>query len=294
MPRQCAVLANPGAGSYSESLIRSYLARLTTAGIHTTLHPGTDFSELTELAQNLSRQPDPPLIVAAGGDGTINAVYNGLAGANATCALIPCGTANVLARELAINNADQALAHIIAGHTRPLSAGLLTTHQGASRFFLMTGIGIDGQIVRGVSLKDKRRFGKGAYLLSALRCIKSWETSTLQVSTPEQRFTCHSIIICNAARYGGSFKLAPTANLFSPTLEVIALKTPTRRAFLKLAMGLLRSQPQSSTDPDILRFSTTKLRIAGSQPLQADGDDRGNSPADIAIEPEYARIITGA
>jgi len=286
--RRIIIIANRGAGSFSQKVFNSTCSQLESAGVAVQHCFCTDFNEMTKKATEISSQPDSPVVVAAGGDGTINAVMNGLAGNSATCAILPMGTANVMALELGIRNSQQAVSRILFGKPKAFTAGLLQSHVRTSRFFLMAGVGLDGHIVRGVSLGEKKLLGKSAYLLSALRCLASWDSSELQVTTETEQFSCGSLIICNAARYGGSFSLSPSASIFSPAFEIIAIKNSSRsiaiRAIARAATGLI--------DTGLLhRTTASKIRVSGLKPVQADGDDWGDAPVDMLAEPNYARIL---
>lgn len=281
------IIANRGAGTFSQQTLDSTCCRLETAGYQLERLFCDDFNEMTATAARVSREPQAPLVIAAGGDGTINAVFNGLAGNNATCAILPLGTANVLAIELGLNSLETATQKIIAGTSRPFTAGFIRSERQSSRFFLMAGAGFDGAVVRGVTAGLKRRFGKGAYLLSALRGLASWERAELEVTTGENQFTCHSIIACNAAHYGGPFRLAPAASIFTPTLELLAVTNRSRSGVLSLATEALCGRSSNS----LLRCSATSILIAGKKPVQVDGDDWGDAPVAISAENNFARII---
>jgi diacylglycerol kinase family enzyme len=180
------------------------------------------------------------------------------------------------------------VARIIAARFRPLTAGVISNGEKQSRFFLMAGAGFDGTVVRGVSPALKKRFGKGAYLLSAMDNLASWESGELTVTTDNQSFTCHSVIVCNAAHYGGSFRLAPGASLFSPAFELLAVNTSSRLGPLALTAEALTGWQSTA----ITRLTTERLRISGSKPLQADGDYWGDTPVEIIAESNFASIIT--
>nr|AOR51061.1 diacylglycerol kinase [uncultured bacterium pAG2] len=286
--RTIVIIANRGAGSFSQQRFDSNCSKLETKGVAVQRCFCTDFAEMTEKAGEISRQPDSPVVVAAGGDGTINAILNGLAGNRATCAILPMGTANVMALELGIRNTGMALATIVSGQPQPFTAGLLQNGSRSSRFFLMAGAGFDGHIVRGVSPREKQLLGKGAYLFSALRSFVSWDSGELQVSTEAEEFSCGSLIVCNASRYGGSFSLAPAANIFSPSFEVIAIRQSSRSAAIEAIANaaLGRSHPMGTH-----RTTATRISVTGLKPVQADGDDWGDAPVKILAEPDYARIL---
>lgn len=287
--RHAVIIANRGAGSFSATRLAEITQSLRKGGLEVEELLCSDFAAMTESARRVSARDLSPLVVAAGGDGTINAVLNGLAGNRATCAILPLGTANVLAIELGLQNAATAAERIIAGQSRPFTAGLIRGRKRSSRFFLMAGIGLDGSIVRGVTLARKKRFGKGAYLLSTLERLFRWECDRLRVITPNADFSCHSLVICNAARYGGAFTLAPGANIFSPALDLVAVTGSSRLAHLQLAKETLLGGTGSRAG--IVRLTAQTIRIEGVKPVQADGDDWGDSPVEIVAEPAYANII---
>ena len=289
MMRRCVIIANRGAGSFSSGRLERACQSLKSAGMEVEQLFCNDFAAMTETAGRISAPDTSPLVIAAGGDGTINAVLNGLAGNRATCAILPLGTANVLALELGLNSAEKAVERIIAGVSRPFTAGLVRGGSRASRFFLMAGVGLDGFIVRGVTLARKKRFGKGAYILSALEHLRRWEGGRLRVITENADFSCHSLIACNAARYGGEFTLARRASIFSPHLELVAVTGSSRLAHLGLVRETLLGTP--GRGGSIVRLTAEKILIEGAKPLQADGDDWGDSPVEIVAEPAYANIV---
>jgi len=286
--RSIVIIANAGAGSFSRKRFDKICAELESAGVNLQRCFCENFNEMTEKALVLSRDPESPTVVAAGGDGTINAVFNGLAGNSATCAILPMGTANVMALELGISSSAEAVRRISSGQPQPFTAGLLQNSAKSSRFFLMAGTGYDGHIVRGVSHRKKKILGKSAYPLSALQSLVSWDSGTLTVTTEEEEFSCGSLIICNASRYGGSFVLAPSATVFSPKFEIIAIKGISRsntiEAVIKAALG--RSDPAQ-----LYRTTASRISVAGLKPVQADGDDWGDAPLEIVAEPDYAKML---
>ena len=116
------------------------------------------------------RQSGAPLVVAAGGDGTIAEVANGLAGSAARMGIIPLGTANVLAHELRLPFAPRAVAAALAfGRTCTLWPGI-ASGPGMERLFVqMLGVGLDAQVVHELNLPLKRAIGKGAYVVQTVR-----------------------------------------------------------------------------------------------------------------------------
>jgi diacylglycerol kinase family enzyme len=198
------------------------------------------------------------------------------------------GTANVMALELGIRSTLQATSRMLFGRSRAFTAGRLQNDIRKSRFFLMAGAGFDGHIVRGVSLREKRLLGKSAYLLSALRSIVSWDSSELQVTTETEQFSCGSLIISNTARYGGPFSLSPSANIFSQSFELTAIKGSSRSAAIRAMTDVVLGRSESV---ELYKTTASRIIVTGFKPVQADGDNWGNSPVEIVAEPDYAKLL---
>lgn len=171
-PDKSFLLINPLSGSYSRALHDEILASLQGVCVSAECLTVTGPDDARRVCAGIEAVSARPLVIVAGGDGTVNAVVNGLSPGRTTLAVLPVGTANVLALELGIGSIADGIRRIATGNSRPLTVGTIAGADGAvHRFLLMAGIGLDGEIVRRVQLKEKRLLGKGAYLLSALRCL---------------------------------------------------------------------------------------------------------------------------
>ena len=280
---------NPCSGRYDQSRISTIIKLLHEAGLSPfvcTVAPATDG---TSIFRTINDCGERPLVIVAAGDGTINAVINGLNPDTATVAILPMGTSNVLAAELGIQSIDDGICRILAGRTRSLSLGVLELEGVSRRFALMAGIGFDGEVVRDVWLTGKRFLKQGAYAISALRSCLRWDRSLVELRTSTQSITCHSVIICNAARYGGSFRLAPESSLFSPGLTAICVQKNSRRTYLQLVYELFSGQV--ATSRCVTRITADGYEITGIKPIQIDGDFIGYSPARVTTMTDFARII---
>lgn len=154
------VIHNPAAGLRQRRRLHRFLRELERRG-HTvrlfrTAHPGDGMAIAAALDA-----ASVDVVVAAGGDGTVNEVANGLAGRSIPLAIMPLGTANVLAWELGLGTKIPAAADL-------LSAGRIVevrmAHAGPWRFLLMASAGPDARVVAAVHSRLKRWLGKGAYV----------------------------------------------------------------------------------------------------------------------------------
>jgi diacylglycerol kinase (ATP) len=283
------LFVNPLSGHYSTNRFQAILNQLQIDGITPEVFRVNTPAEIAAHCTLINQEMETPLVIVAGGDGTINAVVNALKPGSTTLAILPLGTSNVLAAEIGISSIDNGLVKIAAGASRPFSVGVLELEGRSHRFLLMAGIGLDGAVVRDVWPLGKRLLRQGAYVLSALKSAMAWDTSVFEVSTPEGAITCHTAIVCNASRYGGNFILSPGCSPFSLGLSAVCITGSTRRTYLSSALDLFRGR--SGTSRGLIRIHSQFFEVRGKLPIQIDGDFVGYGPARISELADFAKII---
>ena len=280
---------NPASGRFASRHVSEVVSQLDKAGLSPTIYSIKTPAEALACCSEINQSTEQPLVIVAAGDGTVNAVINGLEPGKVTLAVLPLGTSNVLAAEIGIKSVEDGIMRIVAGKTRPLSIGLLKMEQESFRFLLMAGIGLDGTVVRDVWPLGKRMLRQGAYAISALLSAMKWDRSLIEVVTADHTVKCHSVIICSASRYGGNFILSPNSNLFSPELTAVCIRKNRRRSYIRLAFELFRGKADSSSE--MIRIPTDGIEIRGIKPIQIDGDFVGYSPAKLQAIADFAKII---
>jgi diacylglycerol kinase (ATP) len=283
------LFVNPASGHHSAQRLQYILERLRSRVVIPEIFQVRTPDEIFACCALINEECKPHLVIVAGGDGTINAVVNGLNPGKATLAVLPFGTSNVLAAEIGITSIDDALERITAGKTLSLSVGVLELEGRSRRFVLMAGIGFDGAVVRDVWPLGKRLLRQGAYVLSALKSTIAWDASVFEISTREGDVTCHSAIICNASRYGGNFILEPENSPFTAGLTAICVTDNRRRTYIRIVFDLFRGTKSQSLN--LIRLPASRMEIRGTKAIQIDGDFIGHGPARISTEPDFARII---
>lgn len=283
------LFVNPTSGHHSTQRLKFVLERLKASAISPEVFQVRTPAEISACCRTINEGCAPHLVIVAGGDGTFNAVVNGLQPGTATLAVLPFGTSNVMAAEIGITSIDDGVRRIIAGKTRPLSVGLLEMEERSLRFVLMAGIGLDGAVVRDVWPLGKRLLRQGAYALSALKNALAWDTRVFAVRTPEAEFTCHTVIICNASRYGGNFILSPGSSPHLPGLSAVCITGYHRRTYLGSALDLFRDR--IGTNSDLIRVHSSQIEVDGRHPIQIDGDFVGYGPARLSECTDFATII---
>ena len=280
---------NPASGHHSAQRKQFVIDRLQSLTVIPEIFQVRTPTEIFACCDKINEEREPHLVVVAGGDGTFNAVVNGLTPGTATLAVLPFGTSNVLAAELGIRSLDDALERIAIGKTKSLSVGVLELAESSHRFVLMAGIGLDGAVVRDVWPLGKKLLRQGAYVISALKNAIAWDSTTFEIGASEGDVTCHTAIICNASRYGGNFILSPGSSPFSDGLSAICVTGLRRRTYIGIVFDLFRNAMQHSRN--LVRLPVSSVEIRGTKAIQIDGDFVGYGPARISTEPDFARII---
>jgi len=289
MSKKCFLIVNPTSGSYSRRYIDGVMTVLGQHDLIPELLLTGSAADAPLFARRICGEEGEPFIIVGGGDGTINGVLNGLTPGKATLGILPLGTANVLAKELNIYSLEDAVRKIVRRNTRQLTVGLLEAHGESTFFSLMAGIGFDGALVEDVRLGEKKVIGKGAYILAALRQLVDWDSEPLQIRIDGRDMECHSAVVCNGAKYGGDFVLAPSADIFMPGFQVVCIKDGRRRTYAKLALDTLRGRGAQCVG--VTTIPARVLEIPGSKAVQVDGDYWGHGPLRITAVENFARVI---
>lgn len=271
------VTYNPTAGHRRTHRLWRVLDILSANGVGVKLCETERAGHATELA----REAGPgALVVAAGGDGTIADVANGLA-PGARLGVIPLGTANVLVRELGLPTTPRATAHALAfGRTRPLWPGIASSEQPDRLFVQMLGVGLDAQVVHRLPHGLKRILGRGAYVVQMLRELRRYDYEAIRLRIDGAMVEAASVIVRKGKLYAGQYTLAPEAWPDELGFSVALFQHAGPWAALMygpaLPLNLLPCAPGLT-----LRRAARVEILGGSAPAQADGDPAGRGPVSV-------------
>lgn len=286
-PRRVLVVANPVSGrGRGERAARSLLAAFERRGVSAELLLTRGRGD----APRLLRAAGPAdLVVAAGGDGTLSEVLLGLPEPRTPVGLLPCGTANVLARGLGLpSDVERAADVCLGGRLQELDVARV----GERHAHLVLGVGFDAWAVREVEERRRGPISKFTYVGAAARALRRYRPVPLRVwldgEELEQRVGL--VWAANTRRYADLLRLAPDARLDDGLWEVYLF--PTGRlpelvgAFLR---GLVARLPGG---PVTLRRARS-LRVEAEEPVpvQADGDFWGLTPVELRLLPERFRLL---
>ena len=294
LKRKAVLISNPKTGRYisRRKTIEELVSDLNSRGVEVELKLTAGPGNAAELAAQASRNGSTDVIVA-GGDGTINEAIQGLVGTNARLGILPRGTANVLARELGLPmNVDDAISIAAQGKSRRIHFGVaIDESTNTSRHFvLMAGIGLDASVVHRVQPSLKKRIGKGAFWVSGLSHLATWNPRPFTLEIDGENYSATFAAIGKAARYGGDLMVTPRARLDEPMFEICLIETFSRFEYLHLLSYAMREgMPR---DRKGVRFiKTAKVRAVGDAPVQLDGEIYGHLPMRFEISPHSLEVI---
>ena len=232
-------------------------------------------------------------VIVSGGDGTINEALQGLIGSDARLAILPHGTANVLARDLKLPlNSKQAVEVIARGHTRRVHVGCaIDEAKGTRRYFLlMAGIGLDASVVQRVHPGLKKRFGKAAFWYSGLSHLTDWQPIPFEIEINGTTYAATFATIGKAASYGGELSVTPRARLNQPDFEICLVESRSRLRYLRLLAYAMRGGAPGDT-PGFRFLRATRARAVGTTAVQVDGELIGTLPMTFEIAPQTIEVI---
>ena len=228
-------------------------------------------------------------IVAAGGDGTIHEVVNGLAGTEAALGLLPMGTMNVFATELGLPIHDLGLCWDIIenGNTR-----LVDLPKANDKYFAqLAGVGLDAQVVKETSLALKRSFGPLSYLIQAAQ-IAARVPPRLSIESENASIDEGSfVLVGNGRLYGGPFPFFKHAVNNDGLLDVIVFKRLGYLEIIRYLQNVLFSSEINA--PEVEYFQTSRLRVTSDQPVpvELDGELVGTSPVEFGVQKQLLRVL---
>ncbi len=286
------IVFNPAAGAGRRRRLSRALATLVRRGLRPDLAETRGPGDAESLARDAAGR-GVPVVVAAGGDGTIAEVAAGLAGSAAALGVLPLGTANVLAWELGLPPGPEGAAEVVAaGRAALLRPGVARFADGRQRLFVqMLGAGFDAAVVAGLDLGLKRRIGRLAYVAQSLRELLRYDFPPIEAEIDGATGQAASVIVTKGRLYGGRYLLAPDADPLAPGFRVVVFRRAgalhAALAGAALPLGLIPRLP----GVEVVAASRIRLSAAAPVAVQADGDPVGSLPVEVTDAPGPLRIL---
>ena len=265
-PHRYPVIFNPKARSQKGGRVLRFIENhADRLALHPTHHAG----EACEIAARFAAEGEP-VIIAAGGDGTLNEVVNGLVGSRTVLGVLPAGTMNVFAREMGIpfDSLERALQVIERGFIQEVD---LFVANGAP-FVQMAGVGFDAMVIEETTWEAKKKLGPLAYLLAAVKVLGETPPQ-LEVILPDgRREEGVAVLTGNGALYGGPFKFFRNANNHDSKLDVLVYKEAGYRIVLDSLRGLAFGGIDLMDSTSYFQAEKFVVRAEREVPVEVDGE----------------------
>jgi diacylglycerol kinase family enzyme len=243
--------------------------------------------------QHIERGAD--LVIAAGGDGTINEVAEGVAHTTVPMAILPAGTANVLACELKMGwDPVRAAERLGAFVPRRISLGHVTCDEGrvSRHFVLMAGIGVDAHIVYHLSGPLKTQAGKLAYWIAGGSLLGK-RLPQICAEAGGHKYICSFALLSKVKNYGGDFEIAQEVTLFDNRFEAVLFEGRSATRYLTYLIGLMTRRLGRMSGVSVIRTDSMKLWGPNDSRVyvQIDGEYAGRLPASIRVVPDALTML---
>ncbi len=290
------IICNPAARrSRGQTVADDLRGLLRTRGMSAEVSTASDWAHASRMAREAAEQGYAQ-VVAAGGDGTVNAVANGLVGTRSALGVLPLGTGNVLAYNLGVATLPAALAALQADRRLPMDLGLV----GSRYFVAVAGVGLDAQISRSVEDFWKQSIGRLAFLTEGLNQLVRDKPHLFHINMEGEDCTVveeelWSALLCNVPEHTWRLPLARQATLNDGWLQLILFRDVNAwRWTFGLGDALFRTGDLNQV-PGVTVHRVRKARITTDPPWtwEADGDAGGETPVEAEVRPGALQVIAG-
>jgi diacylglycerol kinase (ATP) len=302
--QRALLLYNPASGRQREARLRRVEAAadaFRACGVECAVQPTHGPNTAAEQARAAVAAGSDSIIVC-GGDGTVNEALHGVVGSPAALGVIPLGTGNGLANDLRLPRDPAEAARLLAaGATRTVTLpNIEYTRDGRSerRYFVITaGIGADAEMVYRLALRFKQRWGMAAYYAASTR---QWLTHDFPLFNAEfrdaggqwRREQVSQVLAVRIGWFGGLLKcIAPRADLFSPTMELVLFKTRRRLTYLRYVLSIWTQRHWRV--PGVECVTASDCRCTGTERIyaEADGELLGTLPVSLRMTEATVNLL---
>ncbi|RKD21070.1 lipid kinase [Ammoniphilus oxalaticus] len=291
--KRARLIYNPSSGREEfQRRLPEVLDLFEQVGYETSCH-ATKGAGDASLAASLAIERNFDLIIAAGGDGTLHEVVNGMAERDnrPPLGIIPAGTTNDFARALGLplRNVLGASRSIIEGQPRAVDIGKIN-----NRYFInIAGGGALTDLTYEVPTRLKTLLGQLAYYIKGIEKLPFIRPSRVRIETDEQIIDeeITLFLISNSNSVGGLEKVAPHADLTDGLFDCIILRKTSLPDLVRIATNVIRGD--HIKDPQVIYFQTKQLKVTSSSQvmLNLDGELGGQLPMSFSVLPQHIEVI---
>ena len=254
---------------------------------------------IVELAEQAARN-GAELVVAVGGDGTLNETVNGLmrAGTPTELAVVAIGTGMDFVRTYGIpTRFDDAVRTVLTGRTRTIDVGRVSYRtwagDAAERYVCNVGsVGMSAAVARRANGMSKMLGGRATFFYALVRVFFEWQNTVVEVALDGERRSArmHDVIIANGRYHGGAMLLAPDAQPDDGLFDVLTIGDVTKLDFITTAPKLYRGTHLSHPKIDLVRARVVEVDARERLPIELDGEQVGTTPVRFEVVPGALRV----
>jgi YegS/Rv2252/BmrU family lipid kinase len=234
------------------------------------------------------------VVVAVGGDGTVNEIVQGLAGRDGVeLAVIPRGTGWDFVRTYGIpRDLDGAIAVARNGRARQIDVGRATYGEGQSYFANIASAGMSGAIAKRANETSKALGGKVSYAWATLTVFARWRNDEVRVSVDgEQREgRMHDVVVANGRYFGGGMMICPHAEPDDGLFDVLTIGDLTKRDLLLTLPKTYKGRHLPHPKAELLRGARVEIDAPRPLPVELDGEQPGTTPVVFEVVPKALRL----
>jgi diacylglycerol kinase (ATP) len=288
--KRVEVIINPAAGQ-PQPILHTLNQVFGEADVHWDVSITHELGDGIRLAREaLERGAD--VVAACGGDGTVMEVGNALVGGDVPLAILPCGTGDVLAVELAIPTSLAEAARLVCGgeaQVRNIDVG-----QAKDRYLLLRlTLGLTARQIRLATREMRDRFGKLAYVIAGFQALGEAEPVQFRLTLDGhlEEYEAISCVVANAGRLGVyDLTIAPDTSIDDGLLDVLAVRSLDLASLSAVVASIVAANP---VQEDLGYWQAREIRIEADppQPMVLDGEDHGHTPVEITVLPGALPVL---
>ncbi len=229
------------------------------------------------------------VVAAAGGDGTVGEVANGLIGTTAALAVLPMGTGNDFGRTIGVHSSlTKAAECIFLGESQTIDVGKI----GNGHFVNIAGCGFDAVVAQKINIGFRRLKGTAAYVAAVIQTLASFRATPIELNVDGVNYS-ETIMLCaiaNAKCYGGGMKVAPDADLTDGLFDIVLVGDVGPAEFLKTFPKVFKGTHVTHPKVKVLRGKCLTITCEAGLPVLADGEDVGQTPCEIRMVPRALTV----
>jgi YegS/Rv2252/BmrU family lipid kinase len=283
------LIFNPesGRGRSKKAMLARVLEALERFEMKLEVRPTHRPGDATTIAARAAEEKVDRVLVW-GGDGTLNEVARGLVGTEAAVGVLPGGTVNVFAREVGIPRGIEAAVEAFArGEVRKIPVGVASGRP----FLLMSGIGLDAEVVRRLKAGFKKVLGVSAFWIDGFSLLARYPLPKLRIRSEERELEASGLIAGKSRRYGPGYFITPEARLEEPLLHVVAFCGRKRRDYLRYLAGVVAGRHLRFRDVRSWKTRALTVEADADVPYQIDGEFAGYTPLAIGVRERALAVV---